>query len=264
MKQATVNFLIHARDWGGTREYRLKFLELLVDADLVHQSKITFQSEVDGNSFKQHLFKNQNFRIQHDKLKNISTRSVPSWASATYDADDYNNCLMSVVLETIFDGSKIHLTEKVCRALACGHPFILAAGPGSLKYLQHYGFRTFSEFIDESYDDEIDSLSRLQKIIKTMNSIQSLSVSDKTQLKEIANYNRRWFFSDQFHSIIANELQVNLDAAYVEMQNHIGTNYRKVRAAIKKRRKPSAEVLQLNTDAMSWIRKNRQVKKISK
>jgi hypothetical protein len=262
MKQATVNFLIHARDWGGTREYRLKFLELLVDADLVHQSKITFQSEVDGNSFKQHLFKNQNFRIQHDKLKNISTRSVPSWASATYDADDYNNCLMSVVLETIFDGSKIHLTEKVCRALACGHPFILAAGPGSLKYLQHYGFKTFSEFIDESYDDEIDSLSRLQKIIKTMNSIQSLSVSDKTQLKEIANYNRRWFFSDQFHSIIANELQVNLDAAYVEMQNHIGMNFRKIRRALSKKRKSTSHVLQLNRDALAWIRKNRRVKRI--
>ena len=171
---------------------------------------------------------------------------------------------MSVVLETIFDGSKIHLTEKICRALACGHAFILAAGPGSLKYLQHYGFKTFSDIIDESYDDENDSVSRLQKIVKVMKNIQSLSAGQKKQLQEIADYNRHWFFSDQFYSIVANELQVNLDAAYVEMQNHIGTNYRKVRAAIKKRRKPSAEVLQLNTDAMSWIRKNRQVKKISK
>jgi len=264
IREPSINFLIHARDWSGTREYRLKFLELLVDADLIKQSKITFQSQVDRNSVEQHLFKNKNFQIHYDKLKNISTQSIPSWASATYDADDYNNCLMSVVLETIFDGSKIHLTEKICRALACGHAFILAAGPGSLKYLQHYGFKTFSDIIDESYDDENDSVSRLQKIVKVMKNIQSLSAGQKKQLQEIADYNRHWFFSDQFYSIVANELQVNLDAAYVEMQNHIGTNYRKVRAAIKKRRKPSAEVLQLNTDAMSWIRKNRQVKKISK
>jgi hypothetical protein len=264
MKESTINFLVHARDWGGTREYRLKFLELLVDADLINQSKITFQSEVDGNSFEQHLFKNNNFQIQYDKLKDISTQSIPSWASATYDADDYNNCLMSIVLETIFDGNKIHLTEKICRALACGHPFILAAGPGSLKYLRHYGFKTFSEFIDESYDDEDDSLLRLQKIVKVMKNIQSLSVSHKTQLKEIANYNRRWFFSDQFHSMIANELQVNLDTAYVEMQNHIGTNCRKIRVAMNKRKTPSSDVLHFNKDALSWIRKNRRVKKISK
>lgn len=264
MKESTTNFLIHARDWSGTREYRLKFLELLVDADLIKQSKITFQSKVDGNSFEQHLFNNKNFQIQHDKLKDIPTQSIPSWASATYDADDYNNCFLSIVLETIFDSSKIHLTEKICRALACGHPFMLAAGPGSLKYLQHYGFKTFSEFIDESYDDEDDSLLRLQKIVKVMKSIQSLPVSHKTQLTEIANYNRRWFFSDQFHSIIANELQVNLDTAYIEMQNHMGTNYRKIIAAMSKRRKPSPHVLQLNRDGLSWIRKNRRVKKISK
>ena len=264
MKESTIDFLIHARDWSGTREYRLKFLELLVDANLIKQSKITFQSKVDGNSFEQHLFKNKNFQIQHDKLKDISTQSIPSWASATYDADDYNNCLMSVVLETIFDGSKIHLTEKICRALACGHPFILAAGPGSLKYLRHYGFKTFSEFIDESYDDENDSLLRLQKIVKIMKSIQSLPASHKTQLKEIANYNRRWFFSDQFHTIITKELQVNLDTAYVEMQNHIGTNYRKITMALSKRRKPSPYMLQLKRDGLSWIRKNRRVKKISK
>jgi hypothetical protein len=47
------------------------------------------------------------------------------------------------VAETVFD-TRIHLTEKTLRPIACGHPFILAAGPGSLKYLQTYGFRTFS------------------------------------------------------------------------------------------------------------------------
>jgi hypothetical protein len=97
-----------------------------------------------------------------------------------------------------------------------------------------------------------------------MQDIQSLPVSHKTQLKEIANYNKRWFFSDQFHTIITKELQVNLDTAYVKMQNHIGTNYRKIIAAMSKRRKSSPYVLQLNRDGLSWIRKNRRVKKISK
>jgi hypothetical protein len=264
MRETTTNFLIHARDWRGTREYRLKFLELLVDAKLINQSKIMFQSEVDGNRVDQHSFKNKNFQINYNKLKSVPTQSIPSWASATYDADDYNNCLISVVLETIFDGSKIHLTEKICRALACGHAFILAAGPGSLKYLRHYGFKTFSDFIDESYDDEDDSLLRLQKIVKVMKTIQLLPMEQKIKLKEIADYNRRWFFSDEFHSIVANELQINLDAAYFEMQNHIGTNYRAIRVALSKRRTPTEDIIQEMRDALTWIRTNRRIKKISR
>lgn len=264
----TTDFLIHARDWQGTREYRLKFLELLVNADLVNQSKITFQAMIDNHGFDQHLFHNKNFQIDHDKLKSIPTQSIPSWASATYDAIDYSNCLMSVVLETIFDNSKIHLTEKICRALACGHPFLLAAGPGSLQYLRDYGFKTFSALIDESYDDEPDSLLRLQKIIKVMTDIKSLTqdqkIKLKNQFKEITDHNRRWFFGDEFHDLVTRELQVNLDAACVEIQNHIGSNYRKIRVAMNKRRIASIKTLQLQKTSLTWIRKNRIVKKISR
>jgi hypothetical protein len=44
------------------------------------------------------------------------------------------------------------LTEKALRPIACGQPFILAATPGSLQYLRSYGFKTFSGYIDETYD----------------------------------------------------------------------------------------------------------------
>jgi type IV secretory pathway VirD2 relaxase len=118
--------------------------------------------------------------------------------------------------------------------------------------------------INESYDDEDDSLLRLQKIIKVMKQIQTLSPDQKNKLKEIADYNRRWFFSDEFHNVVAHELQVNLNAACVEIKNHIGSNYRKIRIAKNKKRTPTIEILQENRDALSWIRKNRRVKKISK
>ena len=173
---------------------------------------------------------------------------------------------MSVVLETIFDDSKIHLTEKICRALACGHPFILAAGPGSLQYLRDYGFKTFASLMDESYDDEPDGLLRLQHIIKLMTDIKSLPMDQKiklkNQFKEITDHNRRWFFSDEFHSIVAKELQVNLDAACIEIKNHIGTEYRKIRVAMNKRRTPTIKSSQFYKSAQTWIRKNRIVKKI--
>jgi hypothetical protein len=87
-----------------------------------------------------------------------------SAASADYDPNDFINSEISVILETVFDDRRIHLTEKTLKPIACGHPFILAAGPGALEYIRSYGFKTFAPYIDESYDQETDSLKRLEKI----------------------------------------------------------------------------------------------------
>jgi pimeloyl-ACP methyl ester carboxylesterase len=68
------------------------------------------------------------------------------------------------VAETVFN-QKVHLTEKIFKPIVMLQPFIVFAGPGSLKYLQSYGFQTFSAIWDESYDEEVDSSTRLEKII---------------------------------------------------------------------------------------------------
>lgn len=62
----------------------------------------------------------------------------------------------------------IFLTEKTFRAIACKHPFIIASRPNILKALREKGYRTFSPFIDESYDDIGEDFARLDKIIKTI------------------------------------------------------------------------------------------------
>jgi GTPase involved in cell partitioning and DNA repair len=121
------------------------------------------------------------------------------------------------VLETIFDGPKIHLTEKILRPIACGHPFILAAGPGSLEYLRSYGFKTFAPWIDESYDNETNSVRRLESIVDTMDSFSRLSSTNKqrviNKLNAIADYNKKWFFSDAFANAINQELTTNINIA---------------------------------------------------
>ena len=127
------------------------------------------------------------------------------------------------MLETLFDDDRLHLTEKSLRPIACGQPFILAATHGSLEYLRSYGFKTFDGIIDESYDLIEDPLKRLQAIIYSMNQIAAWSKEEQhyklMQMQQIADYNRQYFFSDEFFNLIIKELTENLINAFSEFDS---------------------------------------------
>jgi hypothetical protein len=179
-------FLSYCRDTSGLRSYRKDYLNLLDHYQL----------------------------IDHCQL---SCQDITSDASATYSAEDFNHTAISVVLETVFD-QRIHLTEKILRPIACGHPFILAAGPGSLKLLKSYGFQTFSEYINESYDDIMDSAERLRAIVKEMQRIVDLPKDQRHQLfnnlRKIAAYNQHRFFSTEFIKQVTDQLEQNVESAF--------------------------------------------------
>lgn len=215
-------FLIYCREWSGTREYRLKFQELLVEQNLHANSITSIKKTNDNTAADEHVFRNKKLVPNNfEFLEKLADNYVGSGESAAYDPKDFVDTKISVVLETIFDGSKIHLTEKILRPIACGHPFILAAGPGSLAYLREYGFKTFDPWIDESYDQETDSVIRLEKIIKSMKQFSDLPCGDQEKIYKkivkIAEHNREWFFSKKFMNLINQELATNAKHAVSEV-----------------------------------------------
>jgi hypothetical protein len=217
------DFLVYNRAWSGTREYRLYFVEQLINHQLLDHVRTTFNS-VDQQHYTQHVFKNSNFKIlNHSIEKYLPANQTNATASADYNNNDYNTTGIEVVLETLFDDSRWHLTEKTLRPIACGKPFILAATPGSLQYLRNYGFETFAGVIDESYDTIANSQDRLKAIIQEMKRIAGLDVDAKqrlyTKLHEIAQRNKQRFFNGLFDQVI-NEYKTNLDQAMDIMQQH--------------------------------------------
>jgi len=226
-KQKT--FLVYCRDWTPLREYRLKFLDLLVDADLHDDCVISTQHvNNQGVHLKDYQIQDQRFVVDTKKLLTIPNNQTAASASADYDVDHINHTGISVVLETVVDDAKIHLTEKILRAIACGHPFVLVAGSGALSYLRDYGFQTFSHVFDESYDHEPDIVKRLEMIISTMHEIQQLNQAQWNEIKRVAEQNRQRFFSDDFIKQIRDELQTNLSQAIDDAQDKgIFWEYRK-------------------------------------
>ena len=233
-------FLIHCRDWSHRREYRLKFLEMLVDNDLYKHSKTSvMHTNSEGVHFSQYTFENPKFSLCcPELLEKIPTNDFSSSASADYDYLDYQESDISVILETVFDDSRIHLTEKTLRPIACGHPFMLLAGPGSLEYIRRYGFKTFSPWIDESYDLETDSFRRMQKVIDSMQKIQNLQGQEKENfsraIKAIADHNKKHFFSDLFLKTLSHELQTNLQLACFDVAKSRGKHWLEFLQQIKR------------------------------
>jgi hypothetical protein len=195
-------------------------------------------------------------------LFGIPENQQPAYASADYCADDFVSTAISVVLETVADNTKIHLTEKTLRPIACGHPFMLLAGPGSLEYLRSYGFKTFSPWIDERYDQETDIVKRINMIVDEMQRISKLDPEQLLELlknlKEITQHNKDYFFSKMFFNFVQNELAENLNTAVSQIKHTKGQYYLSKIPLIKKYKKPEEPSRLRNIEVAKTLRQLRK------
>lgn len=107
----------------------------------------------------------------------------------------YEETYFSVVTETLC--MRIHsqdghtgigrlLSEKTFKAMLNKHPFILVGVPKTLQLLKELGYKTFSPWIDESYDDEYDDCKRLLMIIQEIKKLSGLNPDELTKFLKFA------------------------------------------------------------------------------
>ena len=129
--------------------------------------------------------------------------------------DECSETLAYVVTETVFFGRRNHLTEKTFKPICQQMPFVMASTAGSLEYLKRYGFKTFSDIWDESYDHETDDLVRIEKIAKLLHELDSLSKRELNQLYRAAlptiEHNYQHFYGGNFEKILWQELTTMLE-----------------------------------------------------
>lgn len=130
------------------KEHKIRFKTFFDNNDLKEKSYYSFLWNDDKNfeeDYKQHI------HAQHDKLIHL-----------------YQNSAINLLCESKYESSDLSieytfLSEKTFRAIAFPRPFVLIGQKHSLKNLKKMGFRTFSDIIDESYDD-LDDKDRMDKI----------------------------------------------------------------------------------------------------
>jgi hypothetical protein len=131
-----------------------------------------------------------------DTMDLLTNRAEQTDSTNLYYSDSY----FSVITETTYHTDSGHdgvpfLSEKVFKAVAMKHPFILVTAPNTLQYLKKLGYKTFSSIIDESYDTELNDAAR---IIKIADEIQRLCNLSETELdsflesaRQICSYNHK-------------------------------------------------------------------------
>ena len=124
--------------------------------------------------------------------------------------DQSAESLLYLVTETVATGRRHHLTEKTFKPIALGMPFVIVGTQGSLRYLRSYGFKTFGDLWDESYDNEPDDSKRIEKIAHTLKLLDDLGEYRQAifdSAADIVKHNWNHFYGGGFEAILWQELK---------------------------------------------------------
>ena len=85
----------------------------------------------------------------------------------------HKESFVNIVSESLTHESTVFFSEKIYKPIFVAQPFILMGNPRSLEVLRKQGYKTFSKWWDESYDNELDYYKRMDKIFDVMSEIAS-------------------------------------------------------------------------------------------
>lgn len=106
---------------------------------------------------------------QKQSFQNISV------SKKSYYLDSY----IHITSETDFDANlDPFFSEKTWRPIINLQPFIYIGNPGALQKLHELGFKTFSPFIDESYDQETNPKKRIKMIEAEIKKLSSMPIQE--------------------------------------------------------------------------------------
>jgi hypothetical protein len=123
----------------------------------------------------------------------------------------YNDSYYSVVAETNYSNLYNFYTEKIVKPIISGRLFVAIAGQHYLKNLRSLGLQTFSNVIDEGYDDVADNK---QRWTMAMQQIEYLCLQDPVEIynkiQPIIEHNRRVLLEKDWQAEVTDLLEKTL------------------------------------------------------
>jgi len=117
------------------------------------------------------------------------------------DIESYTQTSISFVTETGVSNAVWRVTEKSLKAIAFGHMTVIFGHPNSLHFLRIFGFNTFDDLIDNSYDSLTHPYDRLRESINELSAIvRNFESYDNTDIlmkySQAALFNVDWMKND--------------------------------------------------------------------
>ena len=105
-----------------------------------------------------------------------------TWLSQLVVFDLYEQCYIDVVTETAaLHPDLFYISEKLSKSLLVGMPFLVFGCKNFLQYLTELGFKTYSNWLDESYDSISDNVKRAQAVAESL--YQFSKKSERSKLR---------------------------------------------------------------------------------
>ena len=100
-----------------------------------------------------------------------------------------------VVTEDVFEADSMFFSQTTYKPIVSLTPFIMFGSPYMMKNLREIqGFKTFSPWIDESYDEEENHEKRLYMIVNEIKRLCSISKEKMNkwyyEMKDVLIYNQ--------------------------------------------------------------------------
>jgi hypothetical protein len=209
---------------GARREHRDFAMLNMQQSGLLDQSIVTYRDLFVGHWIDQtpkrvaDMFGNRQLLYPY-----VSPNLNPSWevkenmdnsVSGIVPWEIYNHTWFSVVCETLGNNRVFLSAEKTAKCFQARRLFVVLAIQGFLQHYRNWGFETFGDVIDESYDTELDDIVRWSKAFEQINWLckQNLSaLLQKLKPKLDHNHNRLY----EFEREKTQELQ-NFIASYLK------------------------------------------------
>lgn len=170
------------------RPHRVEFLSNLLNADIFNRGLISIGKVIDGDN---------EFLINNTPITIDDTYDLKFNMACSITKSDYEKTFISVISETLVDEGTLFITEKTWKPIMVGHPFMVLGNRGTLKYLKSIGYKTFSPWINEEYDDISDSSIRLNKIVNELDKLSKKSVEElqdiRKEMKDVCKHNHENF-----------------------------------------------------------------------
>jgi len=174
----------------------------LIDDNFVSYSKYASHTGKDTDLFNDKMGMIPTHLIDEYKAINDSIPDIryvdkidfsENQAETPFPLDTYEKSIFSLVSETYMQENEIFLSEKIFKPIACKHPFIVLGPKGILKKLKQYGFKTYSKWFNEDYDNIEDPVERFYAVIDEVERICKLPWEEQLKIveesRQIAEHN---------------------------------------------------------------------------
>jgi hypothetical protein len=208
---------------GARREHRDFVMLSLQKSGLLEQNIVTYRDLFVGHWIDQtparvaQLFDNTTLQYPY-----VSENLDPAWevkpqmdnsVSGLVPWEIYNRTWFSVVCETLGKDRVFLSAEKIAKCLQARRLFVVFAIQGFLQHYRDWGFETFGDVIDETYDNEPDDVQRWSRAFEQVQWLckQNLpALLQKLQPRLEHNHHRLYEFQQEKNQQLQNFVQDHL------------------------------------------------------